>query len=88
MTIYQLIDEANRLGIGSSASQRHENSHDAHHVLARAIGEYGASKEVLSDNFKAFSQLRGGTICAVEIYLASQGIMPITGLPGRLQNSA
>lgn len=83
VTVYQLIDDATRFDIGSSAYQRHENSHDAHNVLARAISEYGAPKEVLSDNSIAFNQLRGGTIGAVEIYLASQGSIPISGLPGR-----
>ncbi|MER8026338.1 integrase core domain-containing protein [Glutamicibacter protophormiae] len=83
VTVYQLIDDATRYDVGSSAYQRHENSGDAHHVLAQAIGAYGAPREVLSDNSKAFNQLRSGAIGAVEIYLASQGTMPITGLPGR-----
>lgn len=39
VTVYQLIDDATRFDVGSSAHQRHENSHDARHVLARAIGE-------------------------------------------------
>lgn len=83
VTVYQLIDDATRFDVGSSVYSRHENSGDAQQVLARAISEYGPPKEVLSDNSKAFNQLRGGTIGIVEAYLASQGSMPITGLPGR-----
>ncbi|MBP2399798.1 transposase InsO family protein [Glutamicibacter protophormiae] len=49
----------------------------------RAIAEYGAPQEVLSDNSKAFNQLRSGRFGSVEIFLASKGSMPITGLPGR-----
>ncbi|QRQ78326.1 integrase core domain-containing protein [Glutamicibacter protophormiae] len=83
VTVYQLIDDATRFDVGSSAYARHENSGDAQQVLAQAINAYGPPKEVLSDNSKAFNQLRGGTIGIVEAYLASQGSMPITGLPGR-----
>ncbi|MGP5048912.1 integrase core domain-containing protein [Glutamicibacter ardleyensis] len=83
VTVYQLIDDATRFDVGSSAYARHENSGDARQVLTSAINEYGPPKEVLSDNSKAFNQLRGGTIGIVETYLASQGSMPITRLPGR-----
>lgn len=83
VTVYKLIDDATRFDVGSSAYARHENSGDARQVLTSAINEYGPPKEVLSDNSKAFNQLRGGTIGIVETYLASQGSMPITGLPGR-----
>ena len=83
VTVYQLIDDASRFDVGSMAFQRHENSQDAKDVLLRAITEYGAPQEVLSDNSKAFNQLRSGTFGSVEIFLASKGSMPITGLPGR-----
>ena len=83
ITIYQLIDDASRYDVGSSAFQRHENSQDSQTVLAEAIKAYGAPQEVLSDNSKAFNQLRSGCIGSVEIFLASKGTMPITGLPSR-----
>ncbi|KSU68211.1 IS481 family transposase [Arthrobacter sp. NIO-1057] len=83
ITVYQLIDDASRFDVGSRAFQRHENNQDAQEVLVRAIAEYGAPQEVLSDNSKAFNQLRSGTFGSVEIFLASKGSMPITGLPGR-----
>lgn len=83
LTVYQLLDDATRYDVGSWAYQQHENSHDAHDVLAQAIKRHGAPKELLSDNSKAFNQLRGGGIGAVEVFLASKGTMPISGIPGR-----
>lgn len=83
ITIFQLLDDAPRFDVGTTAHSRAENSADAHQVLAAAIAEYGAPKEVLSDNSSAFNQLRQGRIGAVETFLASKGAMPISGLPGR-----
>lgn len=83
VTIYQLIDDATRFDVGTDAYQRNENSADAKLVLDRAITAYGAPKELLSDNSSAFNQLRQGRIGSVEIFLASRGTMPISGLPGR-----
>ena len=83
ITVYQLLDDATRFDVGTTAHSRAENSADAHQVLAAAIAEYGAPKEVLSDNSFAFNQLRQGRIGAVETFLASKGAMPISGLPGK-----
>lgn len=82
-TVYQLLDDATRYDVGSWAYQQDENSRDAQDVLARAREAHGATQEVLSDNFLAFNQLRHGQIDAVEIFLASKGSMPISGLPGK-----
>lgn len=82
-TVYQLLDDASRYDIGTDAYARHENSADAKDVLERAIEAYGAPKELLSDNSLAFNQLRAGRVGSVEIFLASQGTMPISGLPGK-----
>lgn len=82
-TIYQLLDDATRYDVGTYAHARHENSADAKLVLERAMNEYGAPRELLSDNSLAFNQLRQGTIGAVEVFLASRGTMPISGLPGK-----
>lgn len=82
-TIYQLLDDATRFDVGTYAYLRHENSADAKRVLERAISGYGAPQEVLSDNSLAFNQLRQGSIGAVEVFLASRGAMPISGLPGK-----
>ncbi|WP_255770750.1 integrase core domain-containing protein [Pseudarthrobacter sulfonivorans] len=83
VTVYQLLDDASRLDVGTHAYSRSENSADAKHVLERAIGTYGAPKELLSDNSLAFNQLRAGRIGSVEIFLAAKGTMPISGLPGK-----
>lgn len=83
VTIYQLLDDATRFDVGTYACVRPENSVDAKIVLERAITQYGAPQELLSDNSSAFNQLRQGRIGAVEVFLASQGTMPITGLPGK-----
>jgi hypothetical protein len=69
--------------VGTDAYLRHENSTDAADVLKRAITAYSAPCGLLSDNSLAFNQLRAGRVGALEIVLASQGTMPITGLPGR-----
>ena len=83
MTVYQLLDDASRFDVGTDAYARHENSADAKSVLEQAIATHGAPQELLSDNSLAFNQLRGGTIGSVEIFLASKGTMPISGLPGK-----
>lgn len=83
VTIYQLIDDASRFDVGTAAYLRNENSLDALDVLTQAIDEHGAPEELLSDNSSAFNQLRQGKIGAVEVFLASKGTMPITGIPGR-----
>lgn len=83
VTIYQLLDDSTRFDVGTTAHIRAENSTDAKSVLADAIAAHGAPQEVLSDNSSAFNQLRQGTIGAVEIFLASHGTMPISGLPGK-----
>jgi len=83
VTVYQLLDDASRFDVGTAAHARHENSTDAKSVLEEAIATYGAPQELLSDNSLAFNQLRGGTIGSVEIFLASKGTMPISGLPGK-----
>ena len=82
-TIYQLLDDATRFDVGSDAFERNENSADARRVLERAIDTYGAPQELLSDNSSAFNQLRQGRIGSVEIFLASRGTMPISGIPGK-----
>lgn len=83
VTIYQLLDDATRFDVGTDACLRPENSVDAKIVLEQAITQHGAPQELLSDNSSAFNQLRQGRIGAVEVFLASKGTMPITGLPGK-----
>lgn len=81
--MYQLIDDASRYDVGTDAYAKGGNSTNSEDVLARTINAHGAPKELLSDTSSAFNQLRGRRIGAVEIFLASKGTMPISGLPGR-----
>lgn len=83
VTVYQFLDDASRFDVGSWAYHRHENSADTQDLLHRAIQHYGAPQELLSDNSLAFNQLRQGVVGAVEVFLASHGTMPITGIPGK-----
>jgi len=83
VTVYQLLDDASRFDVGSWAYQQHENSADTQDLLHRAIHQYGPPQELLSDNSLAFNQLRQGVVGAVEVFLASHGTMPITGIPGK-----
>lgn len=83
VTVYQLLDDASRYDVGTDAYARHENISDAKDVLGRAIAAHGAPRELLSDNSLAFNQLRYGRIGSVEIFLASKGTMPISGIPGK-----
>lgn len=82
VTVYQLLDDASRYDVGTDAYARHENGADAQDVLTRAIEKHGAPQELLSDNSYSFNQLRARRIGAVEVFLASQGTLPISGLPG------
>ncbi|KAA8727409.1 integrase core domain-containing protein [Corynebacterium phocae] len=85
ITIYQLIDDATRKDMGTSAYPSNENSADALDVVTRAIAHYGAPNELLTDNASAFNQLRQGKVGPLEEYVASQGCKPIPGRPGHPQ---
>ena len=81
VTVNQLIDNASRCWISCISTPLERPGCKV--ALIRAINEYGAPQEVLSDNFRAFNQLGSGTFGSVEIFPASKGSMPITGLPRR-----
>lgn len=80
--VYQLIDDATRFDVGTRCFPRPENQHDAMIVVKQAIADYGAPQELLSDNSTAFHQLRRGLVGPLEVFLASQGCMPISSTPG------
>ena len=50
ITIYQVIDDATRLDVGTQAFATHENGTDARTVLDQAMKNYGVPQEILSDN--------------------------------------
>lgn len=79
VTIYQVIDDATRKDMGTTAYVALENAEDAMAVMKVCIHEYGPPHEALSDNHSAFNQLRQGRVGAMELYLASVGTLAITG---------
>jgi len=83
--VYQLLDDATRFDVGTRCFTGKENAADAMSTVRDAIFEFGAPRELLSDNSQAFNQLRYGRVGALEAYLASVGCLAITGRPSRPQ---
>ena len=81
VTIYQLIDDATRVDVGTRAWPGAECTAGAINALATAIADHGAPLEVLSDNGAAFAQYRWGRVCETEKFLATHGTWSITGRP-------
>lgn len=79
VTIYQVIDDATRKDMGTTAFADPENAEDAMTVMRACVTAYGAPHEVLSDNHSSFNQLRQGRVGAMEVYLASVGSLAISG---------
>lgn len=79
VTIYQVLDDATRKDMGTTACAGAENGDDAMTVMRSAIRDYGAPHKVLSDNHSSFNQLRQGKVGAMEWYLASVGSLAISG---------
>lgn len=79
VTIYQVLDDATRKDVGTTAFADTENGEDAMAVMRACIANYGPPHEVLSDNHAAFNQLRQGRVGPMELYLASKGSLAISG---------
>nr|WP_324011089.1 integrase core domain-containing protein [Parvimonas sp. C2] len=79
VTIYQIIDDASRFDVGTTAFALPENGTDARAVLAAAFSVYGKPQEILSDNGDAFATYHRGFLSATETWLASQGVLAIAG---------
>src|SRR5699024_10439398 len=79
VTIYQVLDDATRKDMGTTAFADPENAEDAMTVMRSCVTAYGAPHEVLSDNHVSFNQLRQGRVGAMELYLASVGSLAISG---------
>ena len=79
VTIYQIIDDASRFDVGTTAFALPENGTDARAVLAAAFAAYGKPQEILSDNGDAFATYHRGFLSATETWLASQGVLAIAG---------
>ena len=79
MTIYQIIDDASRFDVGTTAFALPENGTDARAALTAAFAAYGKPQEILSDNGDAFATYPRGFLSATETWLASQGVLAIAG---------
>lgn len=79
VTIYQVLDDATRKDMGTTAFADPENADDAMTVMQACITAYGAPHEVLSENHSSFNQLGQGRVGAMELYLASVGSLAISG---------
>ena len=79
VTIYQIIDDASRFDVGTTAFALPENGTDARATLAAAFAAYGKPQEILSDNGDAFATYHRGFLSATETWLASQGVLAIAG---------
>ena len=79
ITIYQVIDDATRLDVGTQAFATHENGTDARTVLDQAMKNYGVPQEILSDNGDAFATYHRGYLSQTEVWLASLGVVSIAG---------
>ncbi|MDD7586174.1 MAG: hypothetical protein SPK00_05440 [Corynebacterium glucuronolyticum] len=79
ITIYQVIDDATRLDVGTQAFATYENGIDARTVLDQAMKNYGVPQEILSDNGDAFATYHRGYLSQTEVWLASLGVFSIAG---------
>jgi transposase InsO family protein len=85
VTIYQVVDDCTRLMTALTARSGAESSTATQQVLAAAFAWYGSPAAVLTDNGAAFNQHRRGRLSSTEIWLARQGIRPISGRVGHPQ---
>jgi putative transposase len=85
VTIYQVVDDCTRLMVVLTARAGGETSVATQQVLAAAFDQYGPPAAVLTDNGPAFNQHRRGRLSGTEIWLAGQGIRPISGRVGHPQ---
>lgn len=79
VTIYQIIDDATRLDVGTAAFPTPENGHDARTALQAAFDNYGLPQEILSDNGHAFATYHRGYLSQTEIWLAGLGVRASAG---------
>lgn len=85
VTIYHLIDDHSRLCIAAVACLGGETCQDAIRALQAGFEQWGLPRSVLSDNGAAFNQHRRGRLSETEVWLAAQGIRPISGQIGHPQ---
>lgn len=86
VTIIQLIDDCTRYMLALDVSDDGETSRAALESITGAIAAYGKPHEILSDNARAFTLQRFGTVGTVDIAMAAQGIILTPGPFHRPQN--
>lgn len=78
-TIYQVIDDCTRVCVALHAEPGGEGFHGAHATLTQGFTQFGRPAAVLTDNARPFNQHRYGQRAPLEVWLAGQGIRPISG---------
>lgn len=86
VTIIQLIDDCTRYMLALDVSDDGETSRAALQSITAAIAVYGKPHEILSDNARAFTMQRFGTVGSVDIAMAAEGIILTPGPFHRPQN--
>lgn len=84
VTVLQVIDDHSRRVLASRAASG-ETTADIHAVLQAAMSKVGVPQRFLSDNAAAFNQSRRGRTGAIETWLKSLGVQPISSTPGHPQ---
>lgn len=79
VTIYQIVDDCTRFMTALTARPGGESSAATQEILAAAFSRYRPPAAVLTDNGVAFNQHRRGRLSSTEVWLAGQGIRPISG---------
>lgn len=85
ITIYQVVDDCTRFMAALTARPGGESSAATQEILAEAFSRYDPPAAILTDNGSAFNQHRRGRLSSTEIWLAGQGIRPISGRTGHPQ---
>lgn len=84
VSVLQVIDDHSRRIVASRAA-RGETTVDIQAVLQAAMNKVGVPQRFLSDNAAAFNQSRRGRTGAIEAWLRSLGVQPISSTPGHPQ---
>lgn len=85
VTIYHAVDDCTRFVTGLWARPGGESIRATRQFLDTAFSRWGIPAAVLTDNGPAFNTHRRGMVGETEVWLASQGVRPISGRVGHPQ---
>lgn len=85
VTLYQVHDDCTGMLVAMTAALAGESLTGTRAALQAGFDAFGRPAAVLTDNGRAFNQHRLGRACATEVWLAGQGIRPISGQIGHPQ---